>query len=579
MTGYNESARRSALRKKAERLLKDRTAGKGPLAFEDVHDMLYEFEVQRIELEMQNEELRRTREELHRSRDLYLDLFQMAPLGYAVLDEGGTIRLANGTLAEMLGTTPFHLLHRPFSRYLHPDDQRAFLARFNAFFRAPRGKRLEVRFPLAEGETLFARLEGRRARAGKLLPEADEGDLLLVSITDVTASKRAEEALSRAQNELEQVFNAATPLCLVDTDYRLRRVNDTFCRYFDVEREEVLGRRCHEIWETSFCSFPCCCLLARAKAGEDECVGEARKTLVNGEEISFLVKGVPFRGAAGEVIGIVENFMDITPLRRAEAERARLKDKVRRVEKMESLEYLTGAVAHHFNNILAAVLGNLELALDDLAEGSPSGEFVRDSMEASHRAVELSRQMLSYLGQSPLRKETVDFSRVCEGAFEGLRTSFPRHVRSDADFFSSPGLFVRADRESLRRLLACLTNNALEALGEEGGRIVASAGRLDAETIRRWPLLPPDWEPRDDVYACLSVSDDGCGMAPDVLEKSFDPFFSTKFTGRGLGLPMALGTVRAHGGALALESEPGRGTVARAIFPLAEAAGGEGISK
>lgn len=252
---------------------------------------------------------------------------------------------------------------------------------------------------------------------------------------------------------------------------------------------------------------------------------------------------------------------------RAEEERRRSEQRLQQVRKAESLGRMAGAIAHHFNNLLGVVLGNLELAAMDLPQGSRSGEEIAEAMTASRRAADISRAMLAYLGQGTGATAFVELSEICQDALPQLSSSLPKNIRLRTEL-PDKGPTIPADAIQIRQVLTNLVANAGEAIGNGEGEITIAACEMAAVDIRSSRFYPPEWEPKDKRYACLSVSDTGMGMDSITMEKIFDPFFSTRFTGRGMGLPVVLGVVKVHEGAIAVESSPGRGSVFRVFLPL-----------
>jgi PAS domain S-box-containing protein len=260
-------------------------------------------------------------------------------------------------------------------------------------------------------------------------------------------------------------------------------------------------------------------------------------------------------------------FQNVTERKRAEEERLGLERQLQQARKAESLGRMAGAIAHHFNNLLGVVMGNLELATCDLAEGSALRENVAEAMTASKRAADISRLMLGYLGQSAGAMGPIELSQVCREALPLLRASLPQKVNLKIEL-PDPGPIIRGDAAQVRQVLTNLVVNAGEAVGDEEGDVTVTVSVVPAPYIRVSRFHPVDWEPTEQNYACIEVADTGCGMEPQTMEQLFEPFFSTRFIGRGLGLPVVLGTVKAHQGAATAESEPGRGSVFRVYLPL-----------
>ncbi len=241
-------------------------------------------------------------------------------------------------------------------------------------------------------------------------------------------------------------------------------------------------------------------------------------------------------------------------------------DRNRLLQKSESLSRMAGAIAHNFNNQLQALMGNLELAADSLPAGSETGGLIADALKATRKAAELSSLMLTYLGQSRFEAQPVDLVAICRDRLKELRASQPAQVRMETAWPVS-GLVIRAHAAHIQQLLAHLVLNAWESLGTKPGQVRVALYQTEAERIAETHRFPPDWSPGEPTYACLEVSDTGCGIAEAEIEQIFDPFYTTKFPGRGMGLPVVLGVVRALGGAVCVESQPDKGTTMRAYLP------------
>jgi two-component system, cell cycle sensor histidine kinase and response regulator CckA len=238
---------------------------------------------------------------------------------------------------------------------------------------------------------------------------------------------------------------------------------------------------------------------------------------------------------------------NITETRKAE-------EQVRRLQKFESLGRMAGAVAHHFNNQLQGVMGNLALAISELPKGAEEALYsVNEAMHAARRAAEVSTTMLTYLGQTPGTRNRLDLSETCRLSLPMFQAAIPMQVVLTTDL-PLPGPAVHANANQIQQLLTNLFTNAWEAIGDGPGTITMAVKTVSAANIPQTLRFPAGWRPEDPVYACLEVADTGCGIGELDLEKLFDPFFSTKFTGRGMGLAVVLGIVRAHGGVVTVES-------------------------
>jgi len=254
---------------------------------------------------------------------------------------------------------------------------------------------------------------------------------------------------------------------------------------------------------------------------------------------------------------------------RAEEDRSRLERRIRRSEKLESLGALAGGIAHDFNNLLVAIMGNVDLVLMDTDLNDPAHEPLDQSVKASERAAELCRQLLAYAGQGPYEHAVVDLSTVVRDITALLRVTVPKGTVVEYDLAPEP-LPLRADTNQLRRVVLNLFSNAGDALGVHQGQI----------TVRTYAALDADWGRDDGVsyldlpegpVAVLEVEDTGEGIGARALERIFEPVFTTRGPGRGLGLASVLGIVRGHGGAVQVHSELGKGTTFTLAFPFVDA--------
>lgn len=270
----------------------------------------------------------------------------------------------------------------------------------------------------------------------------------------------------------------------------------------------------------------------------------------------------------GEVVRVSGSIVDITKQKRAGEERRNLQRELEISRKRKSLGTMAGGIAHQFNNLLTGVLGYIEMAKDSLPPASTARDHLRDAEESAFRAAELGRAMLAYVGQGVRAKKRLELVRLVQEHLPLIRTELPGNVRMEIDLpAGGPAVFM--DPADCRQVLSTLCTNAWEAIGEAEGvvRISVSAVR-EAASIpgSMFAAAPASAGP----WACLKVTDTGAGMDRETMDRLFDPFFSTKFTGRGLGLPVVQGIVRHYGGAIHVHSHPGQGTMVSVLFPEAE---------
>ena len=266
------------------------------------------------------------------------------------------------------------------------------------------------------------------------------------------------------------------------------------------------------------------------------------------------------------VAGVVEEReREIEGRLAAEDERRHLNDKIQRAQRTESLGLLAGGIAHDFNNLLVTIMGNAELAERKLSGDHPAGDSVAEIMRASQRAADLCRQMLAFAGRGRVSNGVVDVGEVASEMSELLSVSFSEGTRLEVEIEEGiPGVW--GDVTQLRRVVLNLLTNANDALQDAAGLIRVTAGRMDPADIRGMHLVT-DARPRGKELVHITVEDTGCGMSPEIRDRIFEPFYTTRKMGRGLGLAAVIGIVRAHGGGLELESVLGEGARFRIILP------------
>jgi len=251
----------------------------------------------------------------------------------------------------------------------------------------------------------------------------------------------------------------------------------------------------------------------------------------------------------------------------AAAERRRLEAQVLRAQKLESLGLLAGGVAHDFNNLLTAILGGITGA-----RHASDPEDALESLELAElgalRARDLTARMLAFAGEGPVLLRALDVHAACEELVSLVRLSHPRTVRWQV---SGDRVGVRGDDGQLRQVLLNLLTNAADALERADGRITVHTSALDALPELAWVVAPQGSGP----WVRIDVQDDGRGMSEQTLARIFDPFFSTKGAGRGLGMAAVLGIVSRHDGGLAVRSVPGEGTTFSLLLPQADLSGSE----
>jgi PAS domain S-box-containing protein len=275
-----------------------------------------------------------------------------------------------------------------------------------------------------------------------------------------------------------------------------------------------------------------------------------------------LVRAVPMRSGSDAQTTWFGTCTDIEDQKQAEIERLQ-------TQKQQGIGTLAAGVAHDFNNLLVGIMGGASYVMDGLPADHPAQPTLRDVVQAGQRAAELTRKMLAYAGKGAFYVELTDFDRLVRDTCAAMQASIPKtirlEIRSQRDL--PP---VRTDAAQLRQVVVDLLMNAVEAIGEcSPGTISVNTASLEIseEGLRQDGFAAAGIAPGR--YLALEVRDTGCGMDEDTQKKAFDPFFSTKFTGRGLGLAAVYGFVRSSGGGVLVDSARGQGARFRILLPAA----------
>jgi PAS domain S-box-containing protein len=310
--------------------------------------------------------------------------------------------------------------------------------------------------------------------------------------------------------------------------------------------------------------------VAKSHAGGGPFAAEYRMLHRNGSVRWFRDEAVIVRDDSGKPLSLQGIMLDITERKRSEEKIRELERQLRQAQKMEALGMLAGGIAHDFNNILGIILGYTELAWAGDPGDGPSRESFREVIKATHRAKELVQQILAFSRQSEQERKPLHIGSIVKEALKLLRASLPStiHIRQDIRIRRNAGDIVMADPTQIHQVLMNLCNNAGHAMCERGGVLEVSLSDLDAdaEDIASIPDLHPG------PYVKLTVSDTGHGIDPGILDRIFDPYFTTKRPGEGTGLGLAVvhGIVESHGGAVTVESGPGKGSAFHVFLPAIE---------
>ncbi|MCF6265770.1 MAG: PAS domain S-box protein [Desulfuromusa sp.] len=506
-------------------------------------------------LQEENHRLKESLQTVRYNSDRYEALIEFAADAIFMGDPDGNIIGASQSTATLTGYSYTELVDMNLGQLFTEAEKLRAPLRYDLL---KQGKTVQTERQLTrkDGTTVPVEMNSR------VMPDGSYHSFM----RDISKRKRAEEALRLSEEKFSRAFklnpDAVSLTRLVDGRYI--EINQGFINISGWTEEEVINRSSRPEDLNVWCR----------DEDRNQFVSELRE---HGEvrEMAF-----DFRHKDGSIIPclisariieidaepcILSITRDISERIKAEEKQKKLEEQMLRAQKLESLGVLAGGIAHDFNNILMAVIGHCELAQRRLTVESPAMENLRQIKLATSKAADLSNQMLAYSGKGKFVVEPLNLSLIVEEMAQILAVSCSKKATLRYDL--APDLpSIEADATQLRQILVNLVINASDAIGEESGIIAISTGVMDCDHT----YLQETWLDEnltEGRYVFIEVADTGCGMSPETLPRIFEPFFSTKFTGRGLGMAAVLGIVRGHSGAIKIYTEVGKGSTFKILLP------------
>ena len=505
------------------------------------------------ELEKHDSEDKSSKEALRNSEAQYRLLFEHANVGIFIAQDG-YLKVPNPYLSKILGYSPAELCEQPFSLFIHPEHLSLVNTRHQERLSGKTGlpQTYDFRVISKNGTIIWVQLN-------TILIQLKGRPATLNFLHDITDRKRMEEELKESKLFLDKMSDIAYA---TDDQGSLLWVNRAAEPVTGMPREQIINKPFLALFMEKDRS-------SLMDVYQRTLKGEALKhvsTLKTGITCHFT--SLPKYDKQGDIIGTFGVARDITERLKNEKDRLEMQKKIQQAEKAESLSRMAGAVAHHFNNMMFATIGNLEMARDELPAGTDIAENIASAEESAHKAAQMSRFMLTYLGQERRDFSPIDLSTVCSQYLDSLQEELPKEIELSTHI-PFPGLIVKADQEQIQQILKAAIVNSVEAMEDQDNcSIKVSIEKTEADKICGENWFPKNWNPLTDEYVLLKIKDTGKGIDEKAKELIFDPFYTDKFTGRGLGLAMVLGIVKAHDGCITVESEVGKGTIFRVFLPL-----------
>ena len=499
--------------------------------------------------------------ELSARKERFQALFDRASDGIVIASPGGKLIAANQSFVQMHGYTVDEMLGMSMNDLYPPDVQQLVPERMQRIL-SGEPMTFEIEHYHKDGHVIALEVS-----ASSIL---SDGEPLIQSFyRDITERKRTEEAL----REDEALFRLLTEDVLdviwkADRDLHFTYISPADEHLRGYRADEVIGHHVFEMFTEEGVALVK--EILRQKPGDEQ--HGARAAFRNFEvqhrcKDGSLLWGEVFstveRDAHGTITGYHGITREITKRKQAEAARTELEAQLRESQKMEALGTLAGGVAHDFNNALAMIVGNVELARQDVGPGHPALESLEEIAKASRRSKDLVQQILAFARRQTLERKPTSLSMVVLESARLLRASIPTTVSLKVECKADTPA-VLADAMQVNQVLLNLSSNALQAVQNQERPGVIEI-RLEAHTQGA-----AHGDLRPGRYACLSVRDNGSGMDEATRAHIFEPFFTTKpvGTGTGLGLSVVHGIVKSHRGAITVASAPGKGTTFEVYLPL-----------
>lgn len=390
--------------------------------------------------------------------------------------------------------------------------------------------------------------------------DADTIKGLLCRRTDITKRRIIQDQLKQQHSQLLSIFNGMDEVIYIadPVTYEMIYMNKPAITNWG----PVAGRKCYEVLQggNSPCSFCSNSMIFGENMGKTH-IWEF-KNLMNKQSYRCIDRAI--RWSDGRMVRF-ELAIDITDIKAAEQKNLEIERQMQHMQKLESLGLLAGGIAHDFNNILMAVMGNADLALMGLLKTNPAYANLNAIKTAAKRAADLAREMLAYSGRGNFLIEKICLNEAVKEMTHILEVSISKKAVIKYRFADNLPL-IEADATQVRQIIMNLVTNASDAIDLTSGIISITTGAFycDTDCLSNTFI---DGEHKAGLYSYVEVSDTGYGMTEETMAKLFDPFFTTKLAGRGLGLSTVLGILRGHNGAIKVNSEPGRGTSFKVLFP------------
>ena len=383
-----------------------------------------------------------------------------------------------------------------------------------------------------------------------------------------TERKQSEAALRESEEKYRSILeNMEEGYYEVDLAGNFTFINDAMCRIRGYARDELIGMNNRQYMnpETAKKVYKLYSEVYRTGRPIKNCQWKIMKrdeTEGYVEVSASLVKDLE-----GKPIGFQGIVQDVTQKKQDEMEKERLQSQLHQSQKMEAVGTLAGGIAHDFNNILAIIMGNAELAFDDVPNGNPVKDYLNEIRLASVRAKDMVQQLLAFSRKSDEENMPLDMAPIIKESMKMLRSAIPTSVEFGQRISGDP-CNVMGDAAQINQIVMNLVTNSSDAMSEKGGLLEVTLENVvlrEEKPCFNWILSPG-------AYVRLGMRDTGEGIEPKIMDRIFEPYYTSKEIGKGTGMGLSVvhGIVKRHGGGIRVESELGKGTIFEIYFPALE---------
>ncbi len=485
-------------------------------------------------------------------------LFEQAPDAIVVYDfDKQKLVDANAEAEKLFGCDRNTLLSTgllPFYTLEQPDGRDAATSSKDHFQQVMDEKTLHF-------ERSLQTMDGRRLFCDVRLVRlpSENRRLIRASYIDITERKEAEEAIRQEKERYQYILQTAMGgFCLTDRAGRFLEVNDTYCQISGYSAEELKTMTIGDV--EAFDNREELENQAKIVLEKGRARFETRQRRKDGRLIDVEVSASYLPSAGGRFVVFIA---DITGRKQAEAQRKLLEAQLQQSRKMEVLGTLAGGIAHDFNNILFPIMGFTEMLLDTCQENSEAHQSLEQILTATLRAADLVQQILAFSRQSEIERLPVKVQTIIQDALKLMRASLPSTISIESDIDKRCGM-VMASPTHIHQIAMNLMTNAFHAMEDTGGTLSVSLWGVSVQSDGTAPDIRPG------RYILYSVADTGHGIERQILDRIFEPYFTTKQAGKGTGLGLSVvhGIVKSYGGDIRVTSEPGKGSVFDVYLPV-----------